>query len=698
MPVRLLGIMNRDKKECDFMVKHENDYDYIRPGKLTRISIWVAPFVIFIGAFSLYIKTMTPSVFWGDSAAFATTNYILGLPHSPSFPLYTLLGRLFSLVPNIEPAFSSNLMSVFFAALSLTLFYLIVRQFIDVPAFHARPELPVQTSDSKGHKHQVEFETMTNPLHSVLPSLAATALFAVSLPVWLSAVRTEVYSFHLFITLAAILFCFEGLKKDKRRLFFLGIWLYALSFTNHPLLALAFAPAFIYLMVRSLSSFGQRIGSVAVALSFFIAAFSVYFYLPLRAAFEPAVNWGRPDDFKSFLAAITRWSDMSNLSAMIAAPDYLLQLKKIGFYLAAQIGWPLIGLLLFGLWGIYKVSKKLFWFFPLAILCNLVIVLWAADFDHRNYDMVNYLAPLIGLILTVSVAGIMYILRMKIASGRVSLYLTVLIGLFIYVGVEKNLAGADLSEVTGPDEICREVLNQLPASSILMVAEDDLLLPMWYRAYVDSTAHEIDILSPGAMVNPAYRKQLMVNYPHVNFPDGFSDDSPGKPAALAADICRLNAADRDIYLQFGVPGIGHNQIVPAGILFRYVGDSSASVFDKGIYKKHLHLAERLLEGNHRETRTVDFTGRWLFSLGVYYQRIGFNDIAWKLFDVALDVDRQSIDLRLHLATALARAKRYKEALKYLADALEIDSQDPDCLRLGQHIIKAIEAQKTVASK
>jgi hypothetical protein len=688
------------------MVKHDTVYNYTRPGRLRQISDWALPIMVFVAAIFVYINTMAPSVFWDDSAAFATTNFTLGISHSPSFPLYTLLGRLFNLIPNVEPAYSSNLMSVSFAALAVMLFFIIMKQMVEVPILlggRIGKKLGGKTINlgqpAKATMGELaEINTLEKPAIVIIPCLAATALFAISLPVWLSAVRAEVYSLHLFLTLMAVALAFRGIAENKNRIFFLGLWVYALSYANHPLLALAFAPAFFYLLMINLPNIGFRPVAIFAILLFFAASFSIYFYLPIRSSLNPSVNWGRPDNINSFVAALTRSSDMANFTQMVTSPDYLIRLRKIGIFLAGQIGWPLLALTLLGLWGIFRISRKLFLFFPIAIFCNLAVIVWAADFNLRNYDLINYLAPLIALIIIVSTAGLLYLMRTRIIAGQASFFLTILLAVMIYLTLPGNRARADLSHANAPKTLCQEVLKDIPDGSLLIVAEDDLLLPLWYSAYVDSTARNVKITSGGAMLNPAYRKQLTLNYPDLILPSGFTDNKPMQVDSLVAAICRLNAPVRSVFIQFGVPGVDANEVVPNGITFKYKGKGQQPPrFDQNNYAAHLRLAENMLAESPQELRTIDFVGRWLFNIGVYCDRVGASELAWKSFNKALDIDKENIDMRVRLASALARSGKIREALQYVSQALELDPNDPNSIQLGKQLLKVMEKKGTVAA-
>jgi tetratricopeptide (TPR) repeat protein len=375
-----------------------------------------------------------------------------------------------------------------------------------------------------------------------------------------------------------------------------------------------------------------------------------------------------------------------------------MRLRKIGTFMSGQIGWPLIGLTLIGLIGIFKVSRRLFLAFPLAIIGNLAVVLWAADFSPRNYDLINYLAPLTAFILVVGIAGTLYLVRARVVTGQAAIAMSLLIGVFTYLGWNSNYNQANLAGVNAPEELSQEILKDVPNGSLLIVAEDNVLLPLWYSAYAESSAARINIVSAGAMINAKYRKQLTVNYPSLIYPVDFTNELSGQADRLAESLCRLNADHRDVYIQFGVPGIKANEVEPFGIIFKYVGENGISAkFNPDSYRIQMQLADRLLLGNPDEIQTIDFVGRWLFNAAVYYDRINQPEIAWKLFNRALDVDKTNLEMRVRLASALAKGGKYKEALQYISQALEIDPNDKVSLELGHRIVQAIEKSGLVAA-
>ena len=102
-----------------------NDRDrYITP--LFRTDILFAV-LIGVSALALYIRTLAPSLLWGDSAEFQTLSYTLGMTHPSGYMTQIMLGKLFTYIPVGNIAYRVNIMSAFFGALAVAQVYLIVR-------------------------------------------------------------------------------------------------------------------------------------------------------------------------------------------------------------------------------------------------------------------------------------------------------------------------------------------------------------------------------------------------------------------------------------------------------------------------------------------------------------------------------------------------------------------------------------------
>jgi hypothetical protein len=93
---------------------------------LSRIDLLVY-ILIGIVALALYIRTLAPSLLWGDSAEFQTLSYTLGMTHPSGYMTQIMFGKLFTYIPVGNIAYRVNLMSAFFGALAVAQTYLIVR-------------------------------------------------------------------------------------------------------------------------------------------------------------------------------------------------------------------------------------------------------------------------------------------------------------------------------------------------------------------------------------------------------------------------------------------------------------------------------------------------------------------------------------------------------------------------------------------
>lgn len=93
---------------------------------LSRMDILLAV-LIGIVTLALYVRTLAPSLLWGDPAEFQTLSYTLGMSHASGYMTQIVIGKLFTYIPVGNIAYRANLMSAFFGALAVAQVYLIVR-------------------------------------------------------------------------------------------------------------------------------------------------------------------------------------------------------------------------------------------------------------------------------------------------------------------------------------------------------------------------------------------------------------------------------------------------------------------------------------------------------------------------------------------------------------------------------------------
>ena len=109
--------------------------------KSSKIQV-ASPIILFLASFGAYIYTMCPTISTGDSGEFCAASVILGLPHSPGYPLYCLLGKIFTLIiPFGNLAYRVNLISVFFAVLTIVILAKIIEG-LSNPSPDLRSPLP----------------------------------------------------------------------------------------------------------------------------------------------------------------------------------------------------------------------------------------------------------------------------------------------------------------------------------------------------------------------------------------------------------------------------------------------------------------------------------------------------------------------------------------------------------------------------
>lgn len=187
----------------------------------------------------VYLKTLSPTVDWIDSGELAVSCATLGISHPTGYPLYTLIGRVFSVIFCFNVIFGLNLLSLFLITfLNLFLFLIFSNLF------------------------QILFPSENRNFSTVF-SFIATLTFAFTPTLWEQATSNEVYALNLFLASVVLFFTFfwyktkflEKKREVPERIFYLLVFLYALSFGNHMSTVLLFPALLFFFLVLLRSSF-----------------------------------------------------------------------------------------------------------------------------------------------------------------------------------------------------------------------------------------------------------------------------------------------------------------------------------------------------------------------------------------------------------------------------------------------------------
>jgi hypothetical protein len=216
-------------------------------------------FILAVVAILIYNTTLTPSLSYmsPDGNELATVPYVLGLAHSPGYPLYTWIGKIFTWLPIGDIAHRMNLMSAILGGVGVGCLYLIL-----VAMLHPRT---------------------ASPLLRRLAAGSTSILFAFSSTFWSQTGIAEVYAPNIAmiaLTLLALLH-WERTKSDW--MFFLFALVFGLSLGTH-LSNLGFAPAFaLFILLTDIKGLKRPTWWLAGILGFGIGA-AQFLWLPLRAS------------------------------------------------------------------------------------------------------------------------------------------------------------------------------------------------------------------------------------------------------------------------------------------------------------------------------------------------------------------------------------------------------------------------------
>jgi hypothetical protein len=405
---------------------------------------WLIGAGLFLGSFLLYLRTLAPSVatIFDDSLEFQLVCYQPGIAHPPGYPLYTLLGKLFTFLPFGDVAYRVNLMSAVFGSLTVALAYATLRQLTS-------------------HR---------------LPAVLGAAVLAVSPVFWSQAVIAEVYTLNAAFVMGVLglLLAWARRQEDlgetgddtsptRARLLTLAALLYGLSLAHHRTMVLLAFPALLFVALVDRRIFKDR-GLMARLAVLVIAPLALYLYLPLRGMTMSSLNGVYQNTPGGFLSYVTAAS-----YGVFLGDNPLAQSYDLAFYVALlreQFTWAGVLLAIVGMvWSFRKWPVGL-----LLTIFALITTLFAVAYQVPDVQV--FLIPLflvcalwIGLGFSASWDGFLALWRRR-SRPRLSKLPQILYTLLFVAGLllpcylwRENFVRNDLSDRWGVHEYGTDMLS-----------------------------------------------------------------------------------------------------------------------------------------------------------------------------------------------------------------------------------------------
>ncbi len=197
-----------------------------------RVVLMIGMAAAFLTSLAVYTKTIAPTVPFWDGGEFIAASYILGIPHPPGSPLYILIGRLFTLLPDpgLGIAWLVNFSSCLFSALTVTAVYLVVVKAVTL------------NRDRAGL-------TVYESVVVCCSALTGALLLAFSDTFWFNAVEAEVYALSMLIMMACTWLVLHWIENHEQngseRYLFLVAYLAFLGIAVHMFTMLVLPAAFL---------------------------------------------------------------------------------------------------------------------------------------------------------------------------------------------------------------------------------------------------------------------------------------------------------------------------------------------------------------------------------------------------------------------------------------------------------------------
>lgn len=591
-------------------------------GALDRTTYSVAALLAGL-AFLLYYLTAARDIVVGDTPEFITAAAILGVPHPPGYPLFTMLGHLFSLLPLGPIPFRVNLVSVTCGALTVGVIFLTARRL--------------------GRDR--------------LAAVLAAIFLAVTPVFWRWSLVAEVFALHSLLASLVIYFLVVWRAQPERTSgLVLAAFVSGLACTHHQTIVLL-GPAILFLLWEQRAILLARPRVVLLCVLVFVVGLLPYAYIPWAAAGQPAYSWGDVATFRDLLKLVARRSygtlNLVSVSGYTGGPPW-------GRLAAFGISWDFVtGLLAFaGALQAFRKQRWYFWFVLLGFVWVGPFFVWITNLNLTTAPMAMFVLErffIFGHVVTAPLVALGFLFIGELFPARRVLAGAAL--LVAMVSLVLHYPFQDESDNHVARRFTDDVFASVEPGTILFVSGDAMTLPLVYEHVVEKKRPDVALVVIPLLRGDWYLRQLKRRYQDLTVPfDHFDgekvdlktlvDANPARPKAIIGNAPELSRLDADY------------RPVPRGLVI-VITPKSERLLLAEVVSAHERIERTFRPPSPREVRAWTFEQDLANSyaladcrIGRQYEEVGDKAEARRWYRRAHDL---SPDLRL-VQEALARVE------------------------------------------
>jgi 4-amino-4-deoxy-L-arabinose transferase-like glycosyltransferase len=440
----------------------------------------------------LYFLTAARDIVVGDTPELITAAVTLGVPHAPGYPLFTMLGHLFSLLPFGPIPFRVNLLAVVCNALAVGTIYL--------TGFHL--------------------------IRSRIAATVAAFLLAVNPIFWTWSLPAEVFPLNNLIAALLILCLIIWYEQPQQSAFLVMVFfLMGLGLTNHQTIILL-APAFYFILWQRREFLQTGSWLLTPCIIAFLVGLLPYVYVPWASAHHPPYNWGNVSSIRDLLALIMRRGYGGRLVATVgysggsAIPRIAALLASFG---------PLTGILtVLGAIRVYRLRRWYLWFTAAGFIFAGPFFVWITNLNIATAPSALFVLQRFFLLSHVVVAPLAAfgVLQTTELIGRLipglrawGLHLVSASCLVAALAVVvTNYRRIDQSRDFVARHFGEDVFATIDPGSVFLVNGDAFVFPLIYLQNVEKMAPNTTVVPLPLLRADWYVRQLRQSHPDLVIP------------------------------------------------------------------------------------------------------------------------------------------------------------------------------------